>query len=116
VGDDIALARALAAAAAAHPECEVGPHGLSIATFRYVPRALRDDPAAEPYLNRLNEALLPQLKQQGEVFLTNAVVNGRFLLRACVVNFRTTRADVEAVPEIVARVGAAVDRSLRRTE
>jgi hypothetical protein len=35
------------------------------------------------------------------------------VLRACIVNFHTTRADVEAVPEIVARVGRVVDRELR---
>ncbi len=113
VGEDIALARALTAAAAAHPELETGPHGLSVATFRYVPRELRGDRGAEDHLNRLNAALLPRLKQGGEVFLTNAVIGGRFLLRGCIVNFRTTRADVEAIPGIVARVGAEVDRELR---
>jgi hypothetical protein len=41
------------------------------------------------------------------------VADGDFLLRACVVNFRTTRADVEAIPAIVDRVGAAVDADLR---
>ena len=113
VGDDIALARVLQQTAAAHPELEPGPHGLSIATFRYVPRDLRGDAAAEPYLNKLNETLLPRLKEDGKVFVTNAVVGGRFLLRACIVNFRTTRADVEAVPEIVARMGRRVDAELR---
>ena len=47
------------------------------------------------------------------MFLSNAVVRGTFLLRACIVNFRTTLADVEAVPGIVVRHGAAVDRELR---
>ena len=52
----------------------------------------------EEYLNRLNEELLHRLKTSGEVFVSNAVVRGTFLLRACIVNFRTTLADVEAVP------------------
>ncbi len=68
---------------------------------------------AEAYLNTLNEELLHRLKASGELFLSNAVVRGRFLLRACIVNFRTTLADVEALPEIVARHGAEVDRALR---
>ena len=50
----------------------------------------------------------------GEAFLSNAVIDGRYLLRACVVNFHTSRADVEAVPEIVARTGRAIDAELRR--
>lgn len=112
VRDDIALAQAMHAAAAAHPEFETGPAGLSIATFRYAPRALREAPDAEARLNALNEALLAKLKLQGELFLTNAVIRGRFLLRACIVNFRTTRADVEAVPALVAEVGRAVAAEL----
>jgi len=88
--------------------------GLSIATFRYVPRDLRDaGAAAEEYLNTLNETLLARLKTGGELFVTNAVLDGRFLLRACIVNFRTTEADVTAIPAIVARTGRAVDAELR---
>ena len=34
-------------------------------------------------------------------------------VRTCIVNFHTGRADVEALPEIVARVGRAVDARLR---
>ena len=37
----------------------------------------------------------------------------RFLLRACIVNFRTTDADVAAIPAIVAGVGRVVDAELR---
>jgi len=33
------------------------------------------------------------------MFLSNAVVNGKFGLRACIVNFRTSLEDVEAVLE-----------------
>jgi hypothetical protein len=47
------------------------------------------------------------------VFVSNAVVGGRYVLRACIVNFHTTRTDVEAVPELVARVGRRVDAALR---
>jgi hypothetical protein len=35
------------------------------------------------------------------------------VLRACIVNFHTTAADAEAVPEIVARVGADLDARMR---
>jgi hypothetical protein len=44
-----------------------------------------------------------------------AVIAGRYALRACIVNFHTARPDVEALPEIVARVGRKVDAELRTT-
>jgi glutamate/tyrosine decarboxylase-like PLP-dependent enzyme len=114
IGDDCRLAETLHRHVAAHPELEAATLGLSIATFRYVPRDLRNaGAAAAEYLDTLNETLLARLKTGGELFITNAVLDGRFLLRACIVNFRTTEADVAAVPLIVARVGRAVDAELR---
>jgi hypothetical protein len=74
---------------------------------------LRGKDAAEDDLNRLNAELLERLKAGGEVFVTNAVLRGKFVLRACIVNFHTRLEDVEAVPEIVARVGRETDRERR---
>jgi aromatic-L-amino-acid/L-tryptophan decarboxylase len=113
IGDDCRLADALYGRVAEHPELEPGTLGLSIATFRYVPRDLRGAAAAGPYLDTLNETLLARLKTGGRLFVTNAVVEGRFLLRACIVNFRTTEADVAAIPEIVAAAGREADAELR---
>jgi hypothetical protein len=88
--------------------------GLSIATFRYAPAELRDgSKAAEEYLDALNRELNTRLKRGGRVFLTNAVLRGKFVLRACIVNFRTRLSDVEAVPEIVAAEGRDLDRAMR---
>lgn len=89
---------------------------LSITTFRYVPRDLRasvGEPAVERHLDALNRDLLDRLQRGGEVFVSNAVVGGRYLLRACIVNFHTDRADVEALPGIAARAGRSVDTALR---
>ena len=116
IGDDIALARRLQTAVAAHPRLEAGSTHLSITTFRYVPEDLRGaaDASSEAYLNALNEALLERLQRAGEVFVSNAVVGGRYLLRACVVNFHTTPDDIDAVPAIVDAAGGAVDGEMRR--
>jgi aromatic-L-amino-acid/L-tryptophan decarboxylase len=116
IGDDCRLAELLHGHVAAHPELEARTLGLSITTFRDVPRDLRGGAAAgtaDSYLDTLNETLLARLKLGGELFVTNAVVDGRFLLRACIVNFRTTEADVAAIPEIVATLGRTVDAELR---
>ena len=106
----------MADAVRAHAELELVTQALSIATFRYVPPTCATrvgEPDAEAHLDALNRALLDRLQRGGEAFVSNAVVGGRYLLRACIVNFHTTRADVEAVPDIVVRVGREIDRELR---
>jgi glutamate/tyrosine decarboxylase-like PLP-dependent enzyme len=115
IRDDIAFTEAMYRAAQAHPELEAFTLSLSIATFRFVPADLTLTGAErEQYLNELNSALVTKLQADGQLFVSNAVINGSYVLRACIVNFRTTLADVEAVPAIVVRHGAAVDRALRR--
>ena len=114
IGEDIALAQRLFERAAAHPELEAVTHSLSISTLRYVPAGCHDGrPETETYLNQLNEALLNALQRGGEAFLSNAVVRGKYCLRACVVNFRTTASDIDAIIEIITRVGKDVHRQLQ---
>ena len=89
---------------------------LSITTFRYVPEDLQPsagDTAVEVQLDALNRQLLDRIQQEGEAFISNAVIGGRYALRACVVNFHATRTDVEALPEIVARLGRRLDTERR---
>ena len=116
IADDIRLARSMADAVERHAELELTTQELSITTFRYVPPDLRasvGEAGVEAHLNALNRELLDRLQRGGELFVSNAVIADRYLLRACIVNFHTTRADVEAVPEVVARVGRAVDAEMR---
>ena len=117
IADDIRLSRALAEAVAQHPEFDLISQSLSITTFRYVPADLRTrigHPEAEQELDALNRQVLDRLQRGGEAFVSNAVLAGRYALRACIVNVHTTQADVEALPEIVARVGRAVERESGR--
>jgi len=116
IGDDIRLSRLMAEAVKDHPELELATQDLSITTFRYVPADLRPtvgDPGTEQHLDALNRELLDRIQRGGEVFLSNAVIGDRYLLRACIVNFHTSREDVEATPQIVARVGRTIDAELR---
>ena len=118
IGEDIRLSTVMAAAVARHPELQLFTQELSIATFRYVPEDLRStigEPATEEHLDVLNRRLVDRLQRSGEAFVSNAVIGRRYVLRACIVNFHTTEADVEAVPEIVARTGRVIDSDLRRT-
>ena len=65
------------------------------------------------YFNELNEALLSRLQEEGDVFLSNAILQGDYVLRACIVNFRTSLQDVQMLPDIVARIGHELDSRLR---
>jgi glutamate/tyrosine decarboxylase-like PLP-dependent enzyme len=114
IRDDIALAQALYRAVEAAPELEPLTQHLSITTFRFVPPDLRGAAHAGAYLDALNRELLNRVQHSGEAYVSNAVVDGRFALRACIVNFRTTLADVEALPPLVVRLGRALDAERRR--
>ncbi|MEZ4864228.1 MAG: aminotransferase class V-fold PLP-dependent enzyme [Caldilineaceae bacterium] len=114
IRDDITLAQALHRAIGDHAALQAVTQSLSITTFRFVPPDLPNDPTlAEPYLNKLNEALLNRLQTSGAAFVSNALVDGQYLLRACIVNFRTTLADVEALPGLVVDLGQALDDEMR---
>ena len=116
IADDMRLSQAMAEAVSRHSQLELMTQDLSITTFRYVPRDLRAKLAeaqTESYLDALNRELLDRLQRGGETFVSNAVVGGRYVLRACIVNFYTTQADVEAVPGVVARIGTVADAELR---
>jgi glutamate/tyrosine decarboxylase-like PLP-dependent enzyme len=112
IADDMRLARHLHRLVASHPEFEATSQSLSITTFRYVPADLRSQIGSaqvEQYLNRLNQELLTAMDKSGDAFLSNAVIDGRFVLRACVVNFHTSLEDIEALPVLIARMGKALD-------
>jgi glutamate/tyrosine decarboxylase-like PLP-dependent enzyme len=77
--------------------------GLSICCFRHVPPGV-----ADAALDQHNERLLTALHHDGRAYLSNAVVDGRFALRACITNFRTTRDDVERTLALVCELGDRV--------
>jgi len=107
IADDIRLSRKLAAALRAHDDFDVLTQNLSITTFRYVPKDLRSrlgEASVEERLNQLNRDLLAEVEKSGEAFFSNAVIDGRFVLRACIVNFNTTDEDIDALPALVARL------------
>ncbi|NUQ85258.1 MAG: aspartate aminotransferase family protein [Anaerolineales bacterium] len=117
LSDDIRLAKRLFELVAAQPELEAFTHSLSITTFRYVPHDLKSGiDKTEEYLNQLNTELLTRLQNSGEAYISNAVLDGKFALRACIVNFRTSLEDIEALPEIVLRMGREADAELRPEE
>lgn len=103
ISHDAALARYLGELVEQHPDFELmAPVGLSICCFRYAPAGLRGD---EEALDRLNERIMMRSQADGRVFVSNAVLGGRFCLRACVVNFRTEAEHMELVLEVAEELG-----------
>jgi len=85
IADDIRLSRAMTQAVSRHAELELITQDLSITTFRDVPCDLRAnlrDAQIEKYLNVLNREILEELQRGGETFVSNAIVEGRYVLRA----------------------------------
>ena len=114
ITDDIRLAQELFVRIPRYPQLEALSQSLSITTFRYVPTDL--DSGGEDagrYLDDLNRELLTRLQNSGEAYLSNAVINDKFALRVCIVNFRTSLADIEALPPLVVRIGHEVDLEVR---
>ncbi len=74
---------------------EAGPEPqLSVATYRYVPKSGDAD--------RFNKQLVDELQKDGRVFISSTRINGRFVLRAAILNFRTHRDTVDLTIEILA--------------
>jgi glutamate/tyrosine decarboxylase-like PLP-dependent enzyme len=73
----------------------LAPVELSVFCFHYVPKGFTGD------LDVFNERLLVTLQRAGSTYLSNARVRGRFALRGCVLNYRTTKADMVRVLEDV---------------
>lgn len=114
ISDDIELARELYQLVEEHPDLEALSHNLSITTFRYRPHRLAglSSQSVSEYLDDLNRELLTRLEKSGEVYLSNALVNGKFALRACIVNFRTSLSDIRHLSEVVLRLGREVEEQL----
>jgi aromatic-L-amino-acid/L-tryptophan decarboxylase len=99
IRNDLAHAQYLAELIHKEPELELlASVPLSAVCFRYVPRSGGDSDA-------LNQNILQRIVRRGKVFLSNASIHGRFSLRACIVNHRTTRRDIEQVVSEVLEVG-----------
>jgi glutamate/tyrosine decarboxylase-like PLP-dependent enzyme len=111
IADDIAMAEYMGQRVRDAKDLELlAPVELSICCFRYVPGEMRDRLTAardserqslEAELNRLNERIMQRVQRGGEAYLSNAMLRGRFALRACIINFRTTHADIDLTLKVV---------------
>jgi aromatic-L-amino-acid decarboxylase len=107
IAQDIALAAYLAEQVEQATDFELlAAPQLSICCFRYVPEHLQ--PAASESnaqlnaeLDELNTNIMNAVQRGGGAYLSSANIGGKFALRACITNFRTTRSDIDATLEII---------------
>jgi len=90
---------------------------LSICCFRYVPPGFQTRPEAadeaaqapvENGLDQLNTQIMNAVQRGGRAYLSSATIRGKFALRACITNFRTTRADIDQTLEIIREAAVAI--------
>jgi aromatic-L-amino-acid decarboxylase len=74
---------------------------LSICCFRYRPASWDD----ETRIDELNEAILHGVRQRGRAVTSSTRVGGRFAIRPCFINPRTTLDDANALVNEVLAVG-----------
>jgi glutamate/tyrosine decarboxylase-like PLP-dependent enzyme len=72
-----------------------------------------EEPAPPEWASRLNERIMTELQLDGRVYISNAILGDRFVLRACFVNHRTEAEDVDAVLDVVSELGARLETELR---
>lgn len=122
VEKDLACAARLASLIDAAGDFErLAPVELSIVCFRHVPEGSRaalasatsapEREKAERALDAWNERLLVAVQRDGSSYLSNAAVGGRFALRACVMNHRTTLDDMDRLLDDIRRVAPALGSS-----
>ncbi len=98
----------------------LAPVELSIFCFRHVPLRLKnamrragstEREEVETELDAHNERLLLALQRDGSSYLSNARLRGRFALRGCVMNYRTTLRDMEILLDDLRRLAADLENS-----
>lgn len=113
---NIALARHLGRLVDDAPDFErLAPVPLSIVCFRYATPsqqaalASRDGEErrrATREVNALNRDLMVSVQTRGDSYVSNAMIGDAFALRACIVNFRTTEADLSRLLDEIRSVAA----------
>jgi len=95
--DHIRWAQDLAGLIEKDPAFEIAaPHPLSVVCFRL--RGTDDQ----------NRSLLEAVNATGQAFLSNTVLNGRFVIRLAIGNMGTTWDDVSAVWQLIQRIASSV--------
>ena len=126
IARDCALAAEMAARVEESEDFELlAPVELSVCCFRYVPDGWRASLAtgdgaererANAELDELNARIMHRVQRGGRAYLSNAMLYGRYCLRACITNYRTTKEDINETLEIVREAASEEQGGRRKAE
>jgi glutamate/tyrosine decarboxylase-like PLP-dependent enzyme len=100
IAHDIALREHLDRRIEEEPHLEALGSDLSISCFRF-----RPDDRSEDELTALNRLILETVVREGRAYMSPTTLDGRYSLRVCIVNYRTTEADIDLLVDEVLRIG-----------
>jgi glutamate/tyrosine decarboxylase-like PLP-dependent enzyme len=104
IEENIACAKYFAELVSASGDFEMlAPADLSIFCFRYRPRGFAGN------LDALNETVMLELQRAGGSYVSNTRIRGEFALRGCVLNYRTTKRDMEILLDDVRAAARTVE-------
>ena len=83
----------------------LAPVTLSICCFRYLPDELRGANSDREKLNALNREIVRRLHGENHHIPSSTEIEGKFAIRPCFINPRTTSDDVPGLAEAVERIG-----------
>lgn len=113
IDKDIELSQVLFSKITDYPNIYAFSNFLSITTFRYMPEkfsGMEEEKREE--INELNKEILQRIYKSGRAFVSNAYVDDVYLLRACLVNFRTREEDLDLLLEMVNAFGNELSTSI----
>jgi aromatic-L-amino-acid/L-tryptophan decarboxylase len=99
IEQNVGQARYLAERVVAEPELELlAPVSLNVVCFRFAAPGAGD-------LDALNTEILMRLQEDGVAVPSGATIDGKFAIRAAIVNHRSRREDFDALVDGVVRLG-----------
>ncbi|MBT8135676.1 MAG: aminotransferase class I/II-fold pyridoxal phosphate-dependent enzyme [Gammaproteobacteria bacterium] len=85
------------------PNFEVGPApDLSVVIYRYRPQNSTD-------IDGINRKLVEDIQRHGEIFVSSTLIDGQYMLRLAVLNFRTHLNHIDRLLELLQSTAASLD-------
>jgi glutamate/tyrosine decarboxylase-like PLP-dependent enzyme len=79
----------------------LAPPSLGILCFRYRPQGTAQD---DPHLDRLNARIQERVVESGVAMISSTVLGGKFALRLCILNYRSSVEDVARALQAIVQV------------
>ncbi|NND00896.1 MAG: aminotransferase class V-fold PLP-dependent enzyme [Gammaproteobacteria bacterium] len=87
------------------PGFELGPAPqLSVVIYRYRPRSGMD-------ISDFNRRLVEKIQRDGEIFISSTLIDGQYMLRLAVLNFRTHLEHIDRLLELLPATAAELEQS-----